>query len=80
MNPTKREILKESAALQMKRDKVLHELAKIPMERGLMTELRHAVYAYYEPSLVILDWKYQYIEEREAQDAHDAEAGKDKTK
>ena len=75
MNPTKREILKESAALQMKRDKVLHELAVMEMERGLMSMLRHAVYAYYEPSLVILEFKYQYIDEREAQDAHDADAG-----
>ena len=80
MNPTKREILEQGTTLQLERGAVLHALAKIPMERGLMTELRHAVYAYYEPSLVILDWKYQYIEAREAQDAHDAEAGKDKTK
>ena len=69
MNPTKQEILKESAALQLKRGAVLHALEKIPMERGLMTELRHAVYAYYEPNIEILDWKYQYIDEREAQDA-----------
>ena len=80
MNPTKREILEQGTALQMKRGAVLHALAKIPMERGLMSMLRHAVYAYYEPNIEILDWKYQYIDEREAQDAHDAEAGKDKTK
>jgi len=75
MNPTKREILERSTALQLQRGAVLHALGKIPMERGLMTELRHAVYAYYEPSLVILEFKYQYIDEREAQDAHDADAG-----
>ena len=75
MNQTKREILEQSTALQLERGAVLHELAKIPMERGLMSMLRHAVYAYYEPNIEILDWKYQYIDEREAQDAHDAEDG-----
>ena len=75
MNPTKREILEQGTTLQLERGAVLHELAKIPMERGLMSMLRHAVYAYYAPLIEVLDWKYQYIEEREAQDAHDAEAG-----
>ena len=75
MNPTKQEILKESAALQMKRDKVLHALAGMEMDAGLMSVLRHAVKAYYAPRIELLDWKYQYIEEREAQDAHDADAG-----
>ena len=72
MNPTKREILKESAALQMKRDKVLHALGKMEMDAGLMSVLRHAVTAYYAPLIEVLDWKYQYIDEREAQDAHNA--------
>ena len=75
MNPTKREILEQSTALQLKRDKVLHALGKMEMDAGLMSMLRHAVKAYYAPLIELLDWKYQYIEEREAQDAHDAEAG-----
>ena len=75
MNPTKREILEQGTTLQLERDKVLHAMAKIPMERGLMSVLRHAVTAYYAPLIEVLDWKYQYIDEREAQDAHDADAG-----
>ena len=75
MNPTKREILEQSTALQLKRDKVLHALGKMEMDAGLMSVLMHAVTAYYAPLIVILDWKYQFIEEREAQDAHAAAAG-----
>ena len=75
MNPTKREILKESAALQMKRDKVLHALAVMEMDSGLLALLRHAVAAYYAPLIELLGWEYQFIEEREAQNEHDAEAG-----
>ena len=80
MNPTKREVLVQGTTLQLERGAVLHALGKMEMDAGLMSVLRHAVTAYYAPLIVILDWKYQFIEEREAQDAHDAEAGKDKTK
>ena len=75
MNPAKREILERSTALQLQRGAVLHALGKMEMDAGLMSVLRHAVTAYYAPLIVILDWKYQFIDEREAQDAHDAEAG-----
>ena len=75
MNPTKREILERSTALQLQRGAVLHALGKMEMDAGLMSVLRHSVNAYYAPLIEVLDWKYQFIEDREAQDAHNAAAG-----
>ena len=78
MTPTKQSILDEAAALQAKRGEVLHALAEMEMDAGLLTMLRYAVYGFYAPVIELLEFEYRFIDEQDAQDAqdaHDAAAG-----
>jgi hypothetical protein len=72
MKGTKQMLLGQASALQTKRSAALRAVGQIETDAGLRSALRRTVYDFYQPTLELVEWKIQYLDDLEA------EAGKRK--